>query len=391
MTLTLPHTSTTVWPPRPLRPPAVRTSEPADPAAVTQPLSTAADMMTDKRADTAADSMGRARTVGRIWAYLGIVLGAVVSVAANVAHSYVRPPDISPDTPAALAWTPETGAVLGATFWPIALLITTEIMIRTSWPPGRAWLLLRFVGLLPVAGVAGVVSYLHLHGLLQHYHEAPLTCLIAPLSVDGLMVMASSALLASNTATTAAHDRTAVTAPGKTTDDGAAAGHGGTADTQPPVRAVDRVTGPNADSPAIAPDGLCEACRTRPATTAWSRPPAGQPLQLCDHCIPGPHQHAPSPATDPDVVTGEEGDTTPLGAAGRTARPRERQTSTAAAALRLLGQEPALTTADIARRLGVSSRTVRRHLAAHRTSPASSGPASSSASSGPGQQSATDI
>ncbi len=48
---------------------------------------------------------------GRGWAYAGIVLGAAVSIAANVAHSYVRPPSLPTDRP----WTPEPGAVLGAT------------------------------------------------------------------------------------------------------------------------------------------------------------------------------------------------------------------------------------------------------------------------------------
>lgn len=31
-------------------------------------------------------------TAGRVWAYVGAVLGGTVSIAANVAHSYV-PPD----------------------------------------------------------------------------------------------------------------------------------------------------------------------------------------------------------------------------------------------------------------------------------------------------------
>jgi hypothetical protein len=54
----------------------------------------------------------------------------------------------------------------------------------------------RFVGLLPVAVVAAIVSYGHLSGLLAHYHESWLTAHIGPLAVDGLMVMASAALMA---------------------------------------------------------------------------------------------------------------------------------------------------------------------------------------------------
>ena len=327
--------------------------------------------------DTPTADVPAARAAGRVWAYLGIVLGAVVSVAANVAHSYVRPPDL-PTTP---AWTPETGAVLGATFWPIALLITTEIMIRTSWPPGRAWLLLRFVGLLPVAGVAGVVSYLHLHGLLQHYHEAPLTCLIAPLSVDGLMVMASSALLAHTTTphSTAAdstrasadgHDPT-VTAADVTTDSTTTTAPDVTPLGRRPVQASSAVTGPGPDIPGGPPDGWCEACRARPATRTWSRPPAGQPFQLCDHCLPEPHHPTASADTDTgftvDTSPDEAAEATAPLAVGRAARPRDGHVSTATAVSRLRHQEPGLTTTDIARRLGVSTRTVRRHLATHRT------------------------
>jgi len=44
---------------------------------------------------------------GRGWAYVGAGLGGAVSVAANVAHSYVAPAG------APAGWTPETGAVAG--------------------------------------------------------------------------------------------------------------------------------------------------------------------------------------------------------------------------------------------------------------------------------------
>jgi hypothetical protein len=47
-------------------------------------------------APTVAQPNGRAMTAttaGRGWAYLGAILGGGVSVAANIAHSYVRPED----------------------------------------------------------------------------------------------------------------------------------------------------------------------------------------------------------------------------------------------------------------------------------------------------------
>jgi len=127
---------------------------------------------------------------GRGWAYTGALLGGAVSVAANIAHSYIPPAH------AAASWSPDTGAVIGSVFWPIALFVAVEILTRIPWPAGKGWTMLRFGGLLPVALVAAVVSYRHLSGLLDHYSEDTLTVTIGPLAVDGLMIMATGALLA---------------------------------------------------------------------------------------------------------------------------------------------------------------------------------------------------
>jgi hypothetical protein len=130
---------------------------------------------------------------GRGWAYVGATLGGAVSIAANVAHSYVPPADAPAD------WAPQGGAVVGAIFWPVALFVAVEILARVAWPSGRRWTALRFAGLLPVALVAAFVSYKHLAGLLVFYGEDSLTAMLGPLAVDGLMVMATGALLATAT------------------------------------------------------------------------------------------------------------------------------------------------------------------------------------------------
>jgi hypothetical protein len=127
---------------------------------------------------------------GRGWAYVGAILGGTVSIAANVAHSYVPP------TGAAADWSPQVGAVIQAIFWPIALFVVTEMLARVAWPEGWRWIVARFAGLLPVALVAAFVSYRHLSGLLAYYGEDKLTTMFGPLAVDGLMVMATAALLA---------------------------------------------------------------------------------------------------------------------------------------------------------------------------------------------------
>lgn len=142
---------------------------------------------------------------GRGWAYIGAALGGTVSIAANVAHSYVPPADALAD------WTPQTGAVVGAIFWPVALFVVTEILARVVWPSGKGWMVVRFGGLLPVALVAALVSYKHLAGLLRFYGEDAVTSHLGPLAVDGLMVMATGALMA--TARRTAAPGVPVTAP----------------------------------------------------------------------------------------------------------------------------------------------------------------------------------
>ena len=129
---------------------------------------------------------------GRAWAYLGAVLGGAVSIAANVAHSFIPPTD------APVGWSPEIGAVVGAIVWPVFLFIAVEILARVKWPAGFWWGAMRFGGLLPVASVAAFVSYKHLSGLLAHYGEQTIVSTIGPLAVDGLMVMATGAILATS-------------------------------------------------------------------------------------------------------------------------------------------------------------------------------------------------
>jgi hypothetical protein len=140
------------------------------------------------------------KSTGRGWAYLGAVLGIAVSIAANVAHSYVPPgaDELARLGVSAADYRPHGGAVALAVFWPVALLIGIEVVARTPWRQGlgKNWETVARLGLVPVAAVAAMVSYLHLSGLLLFYGEGDATSYVGPAAIDGLMILCSGALIA---------------------------------------------------------------------------------------------------------------------------------------------------------------------------------------------------
>jgi hypothetical protein len=213
------------------------------------------------------------RSSGRGWAYFGAILGGAVSIAANVAHSYVPPTGATGD------WSPQPGAVVGAIFWPLALFVAVEILTRVQWPTGPIWTLARYAGLLPVALVAAVVSYRHLSGLLNYYGEDPLTVAIGPVAVDGLMVMATSALLA-----TGAHTTNPATI---------------VADTNTPALLVDVDEPTPDDTPATVP-AVVDEPDTTPADPVVTPEPEPTPAPAVQVVDPEPIQEpAPVPVTVP--------------------------------------------------------------------------------------------
>jgi hypothetical protein len=149
----------------------------------------------------ASDDDGKAPSPGKAWATTGFFLGIAVSVAGNVAHtSHPTAAVLAAAGKTAEQWRPELGAQLGAAFFPLALLVTVEVLARVQWPHTLGWSATRYGGAALVASVAAIVSYLHLRGLLLAYGEDPLTAMIGPLSVDGLMVVSGFALLAAGRA-----------------------------------------------------------------------------------------------------------------------------------------------------------------------------------------------
>jgi DNA-binding CsgD family transcriptional regulator len=183
-----------------------------------------------------------------------LLLGVATSVAANILHA--RP---NPISQAIAAWPP------------LALLLTVELISRIP-VHRRSLSAVRLAATAFIAGIAAWVSYWHMAGVASRYGEVGAAPYLMPLSVDGLVVVASVCLV----------ELSARLQP---------------ADTEPDV---------TADKPAdIKPD-------VRPVKP-------------------------------------------------RTRTPGKRDTGKAVARLR--ARHPTLPPAEIAKRLGVTDRTVRRHLA----------------------------
>jgi len=252
--------------------------------------------------------MTRTKVPGRGWAYTGIILGGGVSVAANYAHSFIPPAN------APAGWTPEPGAVISAIVWPFFLFIAIEILARTAWPAGRGWRALRWGGLLPVALLAAFVSYRHLSGLLAHYGEEALVVIFGPLAVDGMMAMATGALIATG------RRRTTPSVPDP------AAAPVALAETRPPAPTLVPTTVPStvadptpappaptpvpttpAPVPVPTPAVLAHRVTGRPATPASpATPPAGTRPARTRPATPTPTAGKPAPSTTDTSVTASD-------------------------------------------------------------------------------------
>jgi hypothetical protein len=164
-------------------------------------------------------------------------------------------------------------------------------------------------GIVPVALVAAVVSYRHMAGLLASYGEDAVTVTVGPIAVDGLMLLATGALLATGR---------------RPATDSSVATHR----TPPRTRHE-----PTPTKPDIA---------VRPAATAASARPPRPPAAA---------------STDGGLAT-----------PGR--QPADTTRSRAAAVATLLAGQPDITSGQVAAAIDVSGRTARRLLAAARASSA---------------------
>lgn len=115
----------------------------------------------------------RVRTAVR----LTLILGVLASVAANILHA-----NPNPISQAIAAWAP------------LALLLCVELISRVPvHRTGHARI--RMAATTIIAGIAAWVSYWHMVGVAQRYGETGATPYLLPISVDGLIVVASISLV----------------------------------------------------------------------------------------------------------------------------------------------------------------------------------------------------
>ena len=100
---------------------------------------------------------------GRAVAWVGFVFGSVISTAGNVLYTWIPPDQSAP------GWAPTITAQVFAAVWPIALLLSVEVLSRVQWSAGRWWSLARYGGAGTVALGSAVISYGHLYGVLDKW------------------------------------------------------------------------------------------------------------------------------------------------------------------------------------------------------------------------------
>jgi hypothetical protein len=144
----------------------------------------------------------------KVVSWAGFVFGSVMSVAANVLHTWLPAARMPP------GWTPGIAAQVGAAVWPIALLLSVEVLSRVPWRRGRLWSLARFGGAGTVALGSAVISYGHVQDVLAAWGYSTLAAHVGPLALDGLMVISGFALLAMSSSPVAATSARLVTSPG---------------------------------------------------------------------------------------------------------------------------------------------------------------------------------
>ena len=300
-----------------------------------------------------------------------LVLGVAASVVANVLHA-----QDNPISQAIAAWPP------------LALLLTVELISRV--PVHRRYLAAaRLCATATITGIAAWVSYWHMAAVAARYGETGASPYLLPLSVDGLIVVASICLVELGGRISAVEAQQAEAVAGMSTVAAVPAASPGrthaleipapaaqapapqapAAQAPAPQAAVPITVAvpfsplPTAGSPAAPglPEFSPSVTRRGPATgKSPARPAAGSAAQ------PGTGSAKSSTAKQPAARTGARPQVTAAHEPPRAPRPRRSVTETVTLAERIRAARPDATEADVAAELGISTsrlRSARREAA----------------------------
>lgn len=120
----------------------------------------------------------------RGWAYIGVGLGFLASITANIASTVLKATEV-----------PLQLRVPFAVFWPVATYVAIEVLVRTEWSASWSHRFVRLVLAGPVAVVAAFVSYLHQHHLMILAGEPGLAQGLGPIAVDSLLFGMTAVLI----------------------------------------------------------------------------------------------------------------------------------------------------------------------------------------------------
>lgn len=143
----------------------------------------------------------------RLVAWISFIFGTVVSVAYNVLFAFLPPPG------AVRGWQPSVWAVVFSAGWPLALLLSVELLARTA--QRRNWFayVIRYGGMTVVALFSAVISYQHIRAVLLDWNYPKLSANVGPFVIDGLMVLAGYAMIQGSLALIAKRAQTGLVVP----------------------------------------------------------------------------------------------------------------------------------------------------------------------------------
>jgi hypothetical protein len=292
------------------------------------------------------------------------MLGVAASVAANILHA--RPNLISQTIS---AWPP------------LALLLTIELISRVPMHR-RTLAALRVLATIAIAGIAAWVSYWHMQGVAFRFGETTTSSYLLPISVDGLIVVASVSLVELGGRIRDAEEerQRALTAPAVQVAPVQFVQPAPTFAPAPIPAPVFQAPPPGqapaqpAPTPLSARTGEVELDRTALSDEAISEAPVSPAYAPA---APRPYpaarftngsQPTTRPSVRPAVSTTRTVVTSPTTKAAESTTPKQRRpvVETAKLADEIEAMEPNITEGELAKRLGISAerlRVIRRESA----------------------------